>query len=113
VILTADTVGCEHTRRKRESIRWADVVRVSYVTTSEGPWLPDEWLLFEGETGGCSVPTEAQGFDEIWDELKARFPGFDYQPFIVGGTNDAYYLCWEKQVEPGNVAEREARPKEE
>src|ERR1700681_79570 len=74
VIITAEEVACEHPKRKRESVRWEEVVRIWYGTTSEGPWLPDEWLLFEGEAGRCPVPTEAQGFDSIWDELKARLP---------------------------------------
>jgi hypothetical protein len=106
VIITAEEIACEHSRRKREAIRWEDVVRISYVTTSEGPWLPDEWLLFEGEATGCSVPSEAQGFEQIWDELKARFPGFDYRPLIAGGTDDAMHLCWTKPAESPVPVER-------
>jgi hypothetical protein len=99
VKVTAEGVACEHPKRKRESIRWEEVIRISYVTTSEGPWLPDAWLLFEGKVGGCSVPTEAQGFEAVWDELKAHFPSFDYRPLIEGGTDDARYLCWTKPGE--------------
>ena len=75
-----DEVACEHVKRKRESIQWEDVNRISHVTTSAGPWLPDEGLVFEGETGGCSFPTEAIGMDGLWDELKQRFAGFDSKP---------------------------------
>ena len=97
LVMTKDEVACEHPRRQRESIRWEDVNRIWYVTTSDGPRLPDEWLLLEGEHGGCSFPTEAKGFDGIWGELKQRFAGFDYKPIIDGGTNDAKHLCWERQ----------------
>jgi hypothetical protein len=96
VVLTADQVACEHLKRRRESIRWDEVNRIWYVTTSDGPWFPDAWLVLEGERGGCSFPTDATGFDSIWDELSRRFPGFDYQPLIRGGTDDARYLCWKK-----------------
>lgn len=106
VIITTEEVACEHPKRKREAIRWTEVVRVSYVTTSQGPWLPDEWLLFEGKVGGCSVPTEAQGLEKIWDELKVRFPGFDYRPIIEGGTDDAKYLCWPQPAERGAAPDR-------
>jgi hypothetical protein len=106
VIINTEEVACEHPKRGREAIRWTEVVRVSYVTTSQGPWLPDEWLLFEGKVGGCSVPTEAQGFEKIWDELKVRFPGFDYRPMLEGGTDDAGYLCWTKPAEQGAAADR-------
>lgn len=97
LVITADEVACEHPKRNREAIRWANVERVWLVTTSDGPRLPDQWLLFEGQHGGCSVPTEAVGFDAMWDEMKQRFAGFDYGPLIRGGTDDAKYLCWERQ----------------
>lgn len=97
LLITNVEIACEHPKRKRESIRWEDVNRIWYVTTSDGPRFPDEWILLEGEHGGCSFPTEATGFDGIWDELKQRFPGFDYKPLIRGGTEDAKHLCWERQ----------------
>ena len=96
LLITEDEVACEHPRRQRELIRWEDVNRIWYVTTSEGPQLPDEWLLLEGEHGGCLFPTEAIGFDGIWDELNQRFAGFDYKPLIHGGTDEAKHLCWER-----------------
>jgi hypothetical protein len=96
LVMTKDEIVCEHPRRQRESIRWEDVKRIWYVTNSDGPRLPDEWLLLEGEHGGCSFPTEAKGFDGIWDELQQRFAGFDYKPLIQGGTDEAKHLCWER-----------------
>jgi len=96
VSITKDDVACDHPRRARESIRWEDVSRIWYITTSDGPRFPDEWLLFEGEHGGCSFPTEAAGMDGVWDELEGRFPGFDFGPMIRGGTDDAKHLCWER-----------------
>ena len=98
VVITADELLCEFRKRKRESIRWEEVIRVWYVTTADGPHLPDEWLLFEGESGGCSLPTEAKGFRQIWSELETRFPGFDFGPVIRGGTDFRKHLCWERQT---------------
>lgn len=96
LVMTNEEIACEHPRRQRESIRWNDVNRIWYVTTSDGPRRPDEWLLLEGAHGGCSFPTEARGFNAIWDELKERFAGFDYEPIIHGGTSHAKQLCWER-----------------
>ncbi len=96
LVITPDELACEHPKRPREAIRWDDVIRIWYVTTSDGPRLPDEWILLEGESRGCSFPTEASGFDGIWDELKQRFAGFDYGPLIGGGTTDARHICWER-----------------
>jgi hypothetical protein len=97
-VITADELLCEFRKRKRESIRWEDVIRVWYVTTADGPHLPDEWLLFEGENGGCALPTEAKGFREIWPELETRFSGFDFGPVIHGGNDFRKHLCWERQA---------------
>ena len=97
LLITKDGVVCQHARRQRESIQWNNVIRIWCVTTSDGPWLPDQWLLLEGNDGGCSFPTEAIGFDGIWNELKQRFAGFNYEPLINGGTDDAKHLCWEHQ----------------
>jgi len=97
LVITEEEIVCEHPMRKRESIRWADVDRIWYITTSDGPFAPDEWLVLDGAKGGCSFPTEADGFKQIWDELKRRFDGFDYRPMIQGGTDDAKHLCWERR----------------
>src|SRR4029453_14377644 len=48
-----------HPKRAREGVRWEAVERIWLVTTSDGPWRPDQWLLLEGGHGGCSVPNEA------------------------------------------------------
>ena len=96
ILITQDEAACEHPKGLRESTRWDDVVRIWYVTTADGPWRPDQWILLEGEHGGCSLPTDAVGFDGIWDEFKQRFAGFEYGPLIRGGTDEAKYLCWER-----------------
>jgi len=97
LLITANDIACEHPKRKRESIRSEDVNQIWYITTSDGPRFPNEWILLEGKQGGCSFPTEPTGFDVIWDELERRFPSFDYGSLIRGGTDDAKHLCWERQ----------------
>jgi len=98
VTVTGDCVACEHPERKRESIRWGEIRCVSVVTTSDGPWRPDMWLLLEGEATGCSIPTDAKGFDALFDQLSARFPDFDFKPFIeaCGSVDDRRYVCWQR-----------------
>jgi hypothetical protein len=97
VVISGDEIACEHRKRKLESIRWDQVVRIWYVTTADGPHLPDEWIVLEGEHGGCSFPTEVKDMKQVWDELHQRFPGFDYGPIIGGGTTFVKHLCWERQ----------------
>jgi len=102
--ITEDEIACIHPHRPREAIRWEDVDRIWYVTTSGGPRNPDEWILLEGESRGCSFPTEVEDMDAFWDELKRRFVGFDYGPLIRGGTVDARHLCWERPRPAGSGA---------
>src|SRR5258706_571436 len=64
-VVTEDGIACEHPKRAREFIRWGDVREIAIRTTSDGPWLPDMWVLFVGGSGGCSVPTEAADFDAV------------------------------------------------
>ena len=78
VVLTDETISCTHPKREIETIRWDDVEEIRLVTTSDGPFLPDRWYLFVGDGNGCSIPSEAKGFDQLWDVFKTRFPGFDY-----------------------------------
>lgn len=94
-VVTDDGIACEHPKRAREFIRWADVREIAIRTTSDGPWLPDVWVLFVGESGGCSVPTEAADFGAVFESLK-RFHGFDFGCFLKGGTDDALHICWKK-----------------
>lgn len=96
VIMTADELACEHPKRARESIRWDAIKEVRLVTTSEGPFLPDEWYVFMGDSGGCSIPSEARGFEALMTEFDTRFPGMDYEAIIKAGTSDAQKTIWKK-----------------
>ena len=102
LVITNDEVACEHPRRKREAIAWPDVTRIWCVNTPDDPYVPDQWLLFEGDNGGCSVPTDAVGFKSIWDQLKERFTGFDYKPLIRADGTQGKQLCWERQLALGD-----------
>ena len=97
VVATDETIGCEYPESESEAIRWDDVSRVVLATTSDGPWLPDRWLFFFAVNGReFPIPTEAEGFDQLFDVLNAKFPGFDFEPFIAAGVDDALYICWER-----------------
>lgn len=96
VFVTDEAVSCTHPKRATELIRWDEIKEIRLVTTSDGPFSPDEWYLFVGDDGGCSVPSEAKGFDQLWDIFKTRFPGFDYQGIIQAGTSDEQRVLWKK-----------------
>lgn len=90
-VVTEDGIGCEHPRRAREFIRWADVREISIRRTADGPRSADLWVMFVGERSGCSVPTGAQEFDAVMKSFE-RFPGFDHSCFL----DDSKSICWRK-----------------
>ena len=96
LIVSEDGIACEHPKREREFIRWDDIIEIRLITTDKGPLNPDMWYLFIGKTGGCSVPSEAKGFNQLWDEFKTRFHGLDYQAIIEAGTDNAQKTIWKK-----------------
>ena len=96
VIITEHSLTCAHPKRPTESIRWDQVEEITLVTTSDGPFLPDVWYVFTGDGAGCSVPSEAKGFDELWDIFRSRFPTIDYEAMIAAGTYDDEKVLWNR-----------------
>jgi hypothetical protein len=90
-VVTDDGIACEHPHRPREFIQWADVREIAIRRTADGPWSADLWVLFAGDRGGCSVPTEAQNFDAVMKSFD-RFSGFDHGCFL----DDSKRVCWRR-----------------
>lgn len=82
---------------KQERIRWDEIVEVGIVTTDEGPWLDDfHWILL-GTSGGCAVPSGAEGERELLARLQA-LPGFDNEAVIRASscTENASFVVWRR-----------------
>jgi hypothetical protein len=99
LIITDEEIACEHPERPREVIRWRAINEIRLVTTSDGPFHPDMWFLFMGESTGCSVPSEAKDIEQIWPLFEQRFPGLDYAAIIDGGgTSDRQTTLWRRSA---------------
>jgi hypothetical protein len=96
VAITDQGLTCTHPKRPAETIRWDQVREIALVTTSYGPFLPDEWYVFTGDGTYCSVPSEARGFEGLWDVFKSRFPTIDYEAIIAAGTEDEKTVIWRR-----------------
>ena len=96
VTITNDEIVCEHPKRPRESIRWDAVTEIRLVTTSRDLYDPGDWFAFIGAEGGCSVPFEAQGFDQLWTVFKTRYPEIDYGAILNTGTPYSQRTIWTK-----------------
>lgn len=80
-----------------EVIRWEQVETVSVVTTGDGPFAPDVYVLIQGDGTGCLVPTNADGAKELLVRLQA-LPHFNHEAFVhaMGSTGNAETLCWQR-----------------
>jgi hypothetical protein len=98
VIMTEEGVACEHPRRKREYVKWDEINEIGIVTTDEGPFAPDVWLLLIGDGKGVSIPQGAKGWEGLYDRV-SRFQGFDYESVIKASvsTENARFICWKRK----------------
>ncbi len=82
-----------------ESVRWDELQEIAIVTTDQGPFVDDVFWVLKGKTGGCVVPSEADGMTALLPRLQ-QLPGFDDEAVIaaMGSTNNATFVCWRCSV---------------
>jgi hypothetical protein len=80
---------------RTETVRWSDLQEVAILTTDEGPYADDVIWLLAGTDGGCAVPSETDGMNELLPRLQ-QLPGFDNEAVIraMSSTADARFVCW-------------------
>jgi hypothetical protein len=83
----------------KETIRWDELGEVGIVTTDEGPFAEDVYLILLSMDNryGCSVPQGIKGADALLSRLQA-LPGFDNKAVIAAmksRSNDKF-TCWKK-----------------
>ncbi|GAA3582118.1 hypothetical protein [Snuella lapsa] len=97
ISITDDYVMVEHPKRDIEKINWDEIQEISIVTTDEGPFLPDVWLMLMGNDKGCSMPQGAPKYDEVYD-IVSKYDGFDFEEVIKAATStdNAKFELWKK-----------------
>lgn len=88
----------ELTEGRFESVTWDDLLEVSIVTTSDGPFAEDVFFVLAGRNGtGCAVPQSAAESSVLLEGLQ-RLPGFDNQAVIqaMTSTDDNKFVCWRR-----------------
>jgi hypothetical protein len=100
VSFTAEAVTRTRPDGVAESIRWDGLHEVGIVTTDEGPFAEDVFLLLLSADGksGCAVPQLADGFAGLLARLQ-ELPGFDNEAVIraMGSTANARFVCWKRK----------------
>jgi hypothetical protein len=86
---------------RTEVVRWDDLEEVSIITTDEGPYVDDVYWLLKGTSGGCAVPSEAEGMKELLPRLQ-QLPGFNNKAVIeaMGSARNTTFICWRRGEAP-------------
>ena len=81
----------------RESVTWADLRRVTILTTDEGPLIEDVFWLLEGSSGGVAVPGSDPEVKSIMSHLE-RMPGYLPEAVVqaMGSVENARFIVWER-----------------
>ncbi len=98
VVVTDSGITCEHPSRGSQQIGWDEIEEIDIVTTDQGPWLPDVWLVLLGNTNRCLVPQIAVGYDALYERV-SKLEGFDYDAVIaaMATTENAKFICWKRK----------------
>jgi hypothetical protein len=78
-----------------EAIRWADIRRISILTTNEGPEVTDVFINLEGESSRLIIPQDAREND-MFIGMLLKIQGFDLGAFTkaMGSAENAEFQCW-------------------
>jgi hypothetical protein len=85
---------------RQESVAWEELREVRIVTTNAGPFACDVFWLLIGVTGGCAVPSEAEGMPELLTRLQ-QLPDFDNLAVVtaMGCAEEASFVAWKAAPE--------------
>jgi len=81
-----------------EEVAWKDLVEVEIVTTDEGPFAEDVFILLVGAgDSGCCVPLGCSQSQALLRRLQS-LPAFDTGKWgeAMGCAENARFVCWKK-----------------
>jgi predicted metal-dependent HD superfamily phosphohydrolase len=80
-----------------DKIMWSELIEADIVTTDEGPFVEDVFLVLIGESGECIVPQSSPAFAQILKKLEQLA---DYQPdaviYAMLSTQNARFVVWQR-----------------
>lgn len=82
----------------RDEIALDQISEIAVVTTDEGPFVDDVFVVLKGAQNEITIPQEAENFEALFDVFK-KFEGFNYEEFIeaMSSTENAECVCWQKK----------------
>ncbi len=93
------TIKVLHPKRETEEIDWEEIEEIKIITTDEGPFLPDVWLILMGKNNkGCSIPQGSAGWTKVYD-IVSKYEGFNFDKVIESATSteNKVFDIWNKK----------------
>jgi hypothetical protein len=84
-----------------EKVAWRDLIKVSVLTTDEGPAVEDAFLmLWDSEQSSCVIPFSSPAVPVLLSRFKS-LQGFSFEAFIAASssTRNAEFICWLREAE--------------
>lgn len=100
ITLHPDSIIYEH-GMMRDEIAHEQINEIAVVTTDEGPFVDDVFLVLSGGDKEIKIPQEAENFEALFDVFK-KFEGFNFEAFIeaMSSTENAKFVCWRRADKP-------------
>lgn len=89
-----------------EGVRWDQLVKISIMTTDEGPFVEDFfWLLQAADGSGAAIGQGQASEIDLLGRLQ-RLPRFDNVAVIKasGSCENAEFVCWEGSPGEATIA---------
>lgn len=85
----------------RDEIAHEQINEIAVITTDEGPFVDDVFLVLSGGDKEIKIPQEAENFEALFDVFK-KFEGFNFEAFIeaMSSTENAKFVCWRRADKP-------------
>lgn len=93
---TTDGLLCRDSENGVKQIRWDDLVRVTIITTDQGPFQEDVFFWFETADGGIVVPHEEELRLKLVQLVEDKFGGMNFEEMInaMACTDNARFVIW-------------------
>jgi hypothetical protein len=100
ITISEEEIVCNYPSSfKKEKISWRDITKIQVLTTDEGPYLCDVFLILRDTNDkGIVIPQYKQKeTKQVLDRI-LKFEGFDNRLFIeaMGSTEIKWFTVWEK-----------------
>jgi hypothetical protein len=91
-------VKVEHPDGTIEHSKWDEIVKISFFTTDQGPFVDDVFLVLFKDEKGCLIPSESVGYNEVYEKV-SKFEGFDFAKVIeaMSSASNNEFICWQKK----------------